>query len=134
MAGKLPGGAIESGTIEITKLNSSLTNQITSSAGPKVTNLIYFGSNTSARASGNQTITVLGSNFASNATVYLQRTDSSSSAFAQTTPASAVTYISASNVQFTTPVLSVGTYLIYVINPETGSFGIRAPGLNVTSY
>jgi len=64
MAGKLPGGAIESGTIEITKLNSSLTNQITSSAGPKVTNLIYFGSNTSARASGNQTITVLGSNFA----------------------------------------------------------------------
>ena len=123
MAGKLSGGAIETGTIELSKLDSSLSTQITSSSGPKVSNLIYFGANNSARASGGQTITLLGSNFASNASVYIN-----------TTAAPSVTYISSSNVQFTTPALSVGTYLVYVINPETGAFGVRVPGLSVTSY
>jgi hypothetical protein len=123
MAGKLSGGAIEAGTIELSKLDSSLNTQITSSGGPKVSNLIYFGANSSARASGGQTITLLGSNFASNASVYIN-----------TTVAPSVTYISSSNVQFTTPALSVGTYLVYVINPETGAFGVRAPGLSVTNY
>lgn len=123
MAGKLSGGAIETGTIELSKLDSSLNTQITSSGGPKVSNLIYFGANSSARASGGQTITLLGSNFASNASVYIN-----------TTVAPSVTYISSSNVQFTTPALSVGTYLVYVINPETGAFGVRAPGLSVTNY
>jgi len=123
MPSKLPGNAIQSGTIELTKLDSSLNNQITSSVNPKVSNLIYFGANTTARASGGQTITLLGSNFASNATVFIN-----------TTAAPSVTYISSSNVQFTTPALSVGTYLVYLINPETGAFGISVPGLTVTSY
>jgi len=123
MAGKLSGSAIAAGTIELTQLDTSVSTQITSSSGPKVSNLIYFGANSTARASGGQTITLLGSNFASNATVYIN-----------TTAAPSVSYISSSNVQFTTPALSVGTYLVYVINPETGAFGVRVPGLTVTSY
>jgi hypothetical protein len=123
MAGKLSGGAIEAGTIELAQLDSSVSTQITSSGGPKVSNLIYFGANNSARASGGQTITLLGSNFTSNANVYIN-----------STIAPSVTYISSSNVQFTTPALSVGTYLVYVINPENGAFGISIPGLTVTNY
>jgi hypothetical protein len=123
MAGKLSGGAIEAGTIKLTQLDTSISAQITSSGGPKVSNLIYFGANTTARASGNQTITLLGSGFAPNITVYIN-----------TTVAPSVTYINSSNVQFTTPALSVGSYLVYAINPETGAFGISAPGLSVTNY
>lgn len=123
MTGKLSGGAIQAGTIELTQLDSAVSTQITSSGGPKVSNLVYFGANSSAQASGGQTITLLGSNFASNASVYID-----------TTAAPSVTFISSSNVQFTTPALSVGTYLVYVINPETGAFGISVPGLSVTNY
>jgi hypothetical protein len=121
MPDKLPGSSIQSGTIQIETFSPTLSEQV-SSGGPKVSNLIYFGANNSARASGGQTITLNGSNFDSNVTVYIGGN-----------AAPSVTYISASNVQFTTPALSVGTYLIYAINPD-GGFGISAPGLSVTSY
>ena len=123
MAGKLTGSsAISTGTITSTQLTSSLSTTITEGAGPKIKTINYPGANTSARASGNQTIYLVGSGFYSNSTVVLNGN-----------AAPSVSYISASNIGFTTPALSVGTYPVYVVNTD-GGFAIKVPGLSVTSY
>ncbi len=120
MAGKLLGSAIQSGTITSTQLSTNLNNSIGAggSGGPKITTLIYPSGN-SVNTSGGATITLNGSGFDSNVAVYVNNA-----------AVPAVSFISASNVQFTTPALAANTYLVYAINPD-GGYAIKVPGLTV---
>jgi hypothetical protein len=118
MPRKLEGSYIQSGSITTAQLDTAVSNQI---SGPKITSLVYPGDDTAANTVGGQTIYILGSNFAANASVYINGN-----------VAPSISYISASNLQITTPSLSATTYPVYVINPETGATAIKIPGLLVS--
>ena len=118
MPRKLEGSYIQSGSITTAQLDTAVSNQI---SGPKITSLVYPGDDTAANTVGGQTIYILGSNFAANASVYINGN-----------VAPSISYISASNLQITTPALSAATYPVYVINPETGATAIKIPGLLVS--
>ena len=117
MPDKISGSAIKSGTITSTQFSSSLYNSI-SSGGPKITSLLY-PSNDFADPDGNVTIILNGSGFDPNVVIYIN---------GNAVPS--VSFISSSNVQFTTPALSPNLYLVYAINPD-GGYAIKVPGLNV---
>ena len=121
MAGKLSGSAIQAGTINITQLSTTVVNNIEAGGGPKISGLIYPGDDTAANTVGGQTVYILGSEFASNSSVYINGNSVPS-----------VTFISSSNLAITTPALSAATYPVYVINPEDGATAIRIPGLLVS--
>ena len=122
MAGKLDGGkAIQSGTITTTQLTTALSDTISAGGGPKIKSLIYPGDDTAANTVGGQTIYIIGSGFDSNVAVY-----------ANGSAVPSVTYISASNVGFTTPALAAATYPLYVTNPDDGATAILVPGLQVS--
>lgn len=93
----------------------------TSSDIPKIIGLIYPSDDTAANTSGGQTVYIRGSNFAANCVVYINGSAVPS-----------VTFISSSNVGFTTPALSANVYPVYVINPGDGATAIHIPGLNVS--
>jgi len=88
---------------------------------PKITGLVYPGNDTAANTSGGQTVYISGSNFAANCVVYINGS-----------AAPSVSFISSSNVGFTTPALSANVYPVYVINPGDGATAIHIPGLNVS--
>ena len=121
MARKLDGSYITANTITTTQLATSVVSQLSSGGGPKVKSLIYPGNDTAANTAGGQTVYVLGSGFASNAQILINGSVVPSQSF-----------ISASNIGFTTPVLSTGTYPVYVINPEDGGTAILYPGLLIS--
>lgn len=121
MAGKLSGGAIQAGTITTTQISSALNTTISAGGGPKISTIIYPGDDTAANTNGGQTLYITGSGFKSNSTVYINGNNVPS-----------VSFISASNLSFTGPVLSAATYPVYVINPEDGATAILIPGLQVS--
>jgi len=122
MPGKLDGSkSIASGTITTTQLATGLSDSIAAGGGPKIKNLIYPGDDTAANTVGGQTIYINGSGFDSNVAVYVNNASVPS-----------VTYISASNVGFTTPALSAATYPLYVTNPDDGATAILVPGLQIS--
>jgi len=120
---KLPGSAIQANTISVTQLQTTVVTQIQSGAsgGPKVKSLIYPSNDTAANSTGGQTVYITGSGFAANAQVLVNGAAVPSQSF-----------ISASNISFTTPALSTGTYPVYVINPEDGGTAILYPGLLIS--
>ena len=120
---KLPGSAIQANTISVTQLQTTVVTQIQSGAsgGPKVKSLIYPGNDTAANSTGGQTVYITGSGFAANAQVLVNGAAVPSQSF-----------ISASNISFSTPALSTGTYPVYVINPEDGGTAILYPGLLIS--
>jgi hypothetical protein len=121
MAGKLSGGAIQSGTISTTQISSALNTTISAGGGPKISTIIYPDDDTAANTNGGQTLYITGSGFKSNSTVFINGNNVPS-----------VSYISASNLSFTGPALSSATYPVYVINPEDGATAILIPGLQVS--
>jgi hypothetical protein len=122
MPGKLDGSkSIENGTITSAQLATALSDSIAAGGGPKIKNLIYPGDDTAANNVGGQTIYINGSGFDSNVAVYVNNASVPS-----------VTYISASNVGFTTPALSAATYPLYVTNPDDGATAILVPGLQIS--
>jgi len=121
MTRKLDGSLIQSSTITLTQLSSSVANSISSGGGPKVKSLIYPGNDTAANTIGGQTIYITGSGFAANALVYINGSAVPSQSF-----------ISASNISFTTPNLASTTYPVYVINPEDGGTAILVPGIIIS--
>jgi hypothetical protein len=88
---------------------------------PKITGLVYPSDDTAANTSGGQTVYISGSNFAANCVVYINGS-----------AAPSISFISSSNVGFTTPALSANIYPVYVINPGDGATAIHIPGLNVS--
>ncbi len=118
---KLPGSAIQANTITTTQLLTTVVTQISAGGGPKVKSLIYPGDDSAANSTGGQTVYITGSGFAANAQVLVNGSAVPSQSF-----------ISASNISFTTPALSTGTYPVYIINPEDGGTAILYPGLLIS--
>ena len=118
---KLPGGAIQANTITTSQLQTTVVTQIQAGGGPKVKSLIYPGNDTAANTAGGQTLYLTGSGFAANAQILVNGAAVPSQSF-----------ISASNISFTTPALSTGTYPVYLINPEDGGTAILYPGLLIS--
>ena len=86
---------------------------------PAVTSLAYPGSATAADPDGGETITVTGTGFKTGATVTVGGT-----------AAPAVSYVSETQITFTTPAKAAGDYDIVVTNTDTGS----ATYINGISY
>jgi len=93
------------------------TNVIT----PKIASLTLPGTETAVATAGGETVTITGTGFSN--------TGGNPSVLIGSTPASSVTYISATSLTFTTPALGTGVYVLYVINSDGGA-GIYAAGLN----
>jgi hypothetical protein len=117
MAGKLSGSAIQSNTITITQIQTTAITNIVTQAGPRVTSLVYPGNDTAGNTVGGQTVYINGSGFETNNAIYINGNAVPSKSF-----------ISASNLSFTTPALSSGIYPVYVINTDSGSTAIFIPG------
>jgi len=122
MPRKLDGTYIQTGSITTTQLSSAVTNQISAGGGPRVTSLVYPGNDTAANTVGGQTVYINGSGFETNNAIYINGNAVPSKSF-----------ISASNVSFTTPALSAGIYPVYFINTDTGATAIFVPGLSVSA-
>ena len=86
---------------------------------PTITSIAYPGSVTAADPAGGETITVTGTDFETGATVTIGGT-----------AAPAVSYVSATQITFTTPAKAAGDYDIVVTNTDTGS----ATYINGISY
>lgn len=121
MPRQLLGTAIAANTITTTQLTTTVVTQISAGGGPKVKSLIYPGNDSAANSTGGQTVYITGSGFAANAQVLVNGSAVPSQSF-----------ISASNISFTTPALSTGTYPVYIINPEDGGTAILYPGLLIS--
>ena len=117
MPRKLDGTYIQTGTVTTTQLSSAVTTQISAGGGPRVSSLIYPGNDTAGNTVGGQTIYINGSSFETNNAIYINGNAVPSKSF-----------ISASNLSFTTPALSAGIYPVYVINTDSGATAIFVPG------
>jgi hypothetical protein len=114
---KFPGSAIQSNTITITQIQTTAVASIVTQAVPRVTSLIYPGDDTAGNTVGGQTVYINGSGFETNNAIYINGNAVPSKSF-----------ISASNLSFTTPALSAGIYPVYVINTDSGATAIFVPG------
>ncbi len=122
MAGKLPGSAIQSGTINVTQLSTTVVTNITQGGGPKVTAITYPNSANAASNSGNESIVLTGTGFEPGVQIYIN---------GNAVPA--VSRTNANSVSFTTPALGTGaTYVVYVVNPDGGT-AIFVPGMQVSA-
>ena len=121
MPDKLSGAAIQSGTITTTQLSASLSTTISEGGGPKISSIKYPGDDTAANTVGGQIIYLNGSGFDSNAQIYINGAAVPS-----------ISFISSSNIGFTTPALSAATYPVYLINPDDGATAILVPGISIS--
>jgi len=85
----------------------------------KVTSIGYVGDDTAANTGGGDVITINGSGFTSNTTVYVDRTQ-----------ASVVTYVSPTQLTFTSPAKAAGSYIIYLYNTDGSGSATYIPGIN----
>ena len=104
-------------TTKIT-LNNIADTALATLTGPKVTTIVYPGTETATDVVGGATINLTGGGFQSGCSVLVASTASS-----------VVTFISATQISFIAPALSAGTYVIYVINPDGGT-AISIPGVS----
>ena len=104
-------------TTKIT-LNNIADTALATLTGPKVTTIVYPGTETATDVVGGATINLTGAGFQSGCSVLVASTASS-----------VVTFISSTQISFIAPALSAGTYVIYVINPDGGTATI-VPGIS----
>ena len=104
-------------TTKIT-LNNIADTALATLTGPKVTTIVYPGTETATDIAGGETINLTGAGFQSGCSVLVASTASS-----------VVTFISSTQISFIAPALSAGTYVIYVINPDGGT-AISIPGIS----
>lgn len=104
-------------TTKIT-LNNIADTALATLTGPKVTTIVYPGTETATDVAGGETINLTGAGFQTGCSVLVASTASS-----------VVTFISSTQVSFIAPALSAGTYVIYVINPDGGT-AISIPGIS----
>jgi hypothetical protein len=122
MAGKLTGNAIQSGTIELTQLSTTVATNIVQGGGPKITSITYANGALAASNSGNESIVFTGTGFEPNVQIFINGN-----------AAPTVSRTNTNSVSFTTPALNTGTtYPIYVVNPDGGT-AIFIPGMRVSS-
>jgi hypothetical protein len=104
-------------TTKIT-LNNIADTALATLTGPKVTTIVYPGTETATDIAGGATINLTGGGFQSGCSVLVASTASS-----------VVTFISSTQISFIAPALAAGTYVIYVINPDGGT-AISIPGVS----
>ena len=85
---------------------------------PTIFSVVYVGDDTATSTDGGQTVTINGKNFNSGCYVYLD-----------TSIVTPVTYVSSSQVTFSAPAKSAGTYDLYVYNPDGGT-AFYIPGVS----
>ena len=85
----------------------------------KVSSIAYVGDDTAANTGGGDVLTVNGSGFTSNTTVYVDRTQ-----------ASVVTYVSPTQLTFTSPAKPAGSYIVYLYNTDGSGSATYIPGIN----
>jgi hypothetical protein len=109
------GNVYISGNVDISGTSVTSTNVIT----PKVSSIAYPGDDTAADIAGGQTITLTGTGFAAGTSVLINGS----------IPAPSVSVISTSSITFSSPAMSAGTYVLYLINPDGGT-AISIPGIS----
>ena len=87
------------------------------SSVPTISAISYGGDDTATNPAGGATVTLTGTNFASGAKVLINSTQ-----------VSVVTVVSATQITFTAPANSAGSYILYVVNLD-GSTAIAVPGI-----
>ena len=91
---------------------------LTTLLGPKIASIVYPGTETATDTNGGETINLTGTAFQSGCNVLVNGQS-----------AGTVTFISSTQISFTAPAASAGTYVIYVINPDGGT-AISIPGIS----
>jgi hypothetical protein len=86
--------------------------------GVKVSSIAYLNDDTAANTIGGDLITVTGAGFTPNTTVYVDRTQ-----------AGVVTYVSNTQITFSSPAKTAGSYILYLYNADGGS-AAYIPGIN----
>ena len=107
------GNVFMSGNINMSGTSLTSTNVIT----PKVSSIGYIGDDTAADIAGGQTITLNGTGFVNGASILIAGT-----------VVGVVTFISATQLTFTSPAFAAGSYVMYVINPDGGT-ALSLPGI-----
>ena len=93
----------------------------TNAIAPRIASLTLPGTETAVSTAGGETVIITGSGFSN--------TNGSPSVLIGSTPASSITYNSSVSISFVAPVLSAGTYTVYVINADGGT-ATYIPGLS----
>lgn len=122
MAGKLPGTAIQDGSLTEDVLDSSINLVADVGARPKITSIVYPNNDLAITALQPTNVELLGSGFKSGLFVYVNGE-----------AAPSVTYNNANSIFATIQALNSGTYPLYVVNPD-GRTGILAPGITASFY
>jgi len=86
--------------------------------GVKVSSIAYLNDDTAANTIGGDVITVNGAGFTPNTVVYVDRTQ-----------AGVVTYLSNTQITFSSPAKTAGSYILYLYNADGGS-AAYIPGIN----
>jgi hypothetical protein len=103
----------------MTNADGSMSWEAAGSPSPTIASVSYPGDDLAADPDGDQTVTITGTNFASGATVTVGGT-----------AASIVSFVSATELTFTTPAKTAGDYDIVVTNTDGGT----ATSVNGISY
>lgn len=107
------GNVFMSGNINMSGTALSVNTIVT----PKVSTIGYPGDDTAANIAGGQTITLTGTGFQVGASVLIAGT-----------VVNVVSFVSSTQLTFTTPSMSAGSYVLYVINTDGGT-AISVPGI-----
>jgi len=114
MVSKIKEKSIANNAITTTKLSAEVSAVI----GIKVSSIAYLNDDTAANTIGGDVITVTGAGFTPNTTVYVDRTQ-----------AGVVTYLSNTQITFSSPAKTAGSYILYLYNADGGS-AAYIPGIN----
>jgi len=107
------GNPLADGTITPSEIGAATSSDIL-----RISGVVYPEDDLAVNPAGGQTVTVNGSGFTSTPTIYVGGTIAPS-----------VTFVSATQITFTTPAKTAGTYDIYVVNPN-GATAIRVVGIS----
>lgn len=118
---KLASGLSSEGVVSAAKGGTGSVNGGGSSNSPTISGISYTGDDTATIPAGGATVTLTGTNFAVGAKVLVNGVQPSS-----------VTRVSATQITFPAPANAVGTYLLYVVNPD-GSAAILVPGIQYSN-
>lgn len=125
MATRITAANIDTGAVTADKIAAGAVTSDKVAAGvgggPKISSITYPGDDTGVDPAGGQQIAIAGSLFESGCQVYIG-----------STAASAITVNSASLLTVTLPAKTVGSHVIYVINPN-GATAVYAPGVSYST-
>jgi hypothetical protein len=126
MPRRLPGRAIQAGTITVTQLETSVATTVQTGGGPKITNVEVTSNSyvvlddTAVDIAGGY-IKITGTGFLTGCQVLINNT-----------PATSTTFVSATEVRAQVPASAAGSYIIYLVNPD-GGVAIRINGITFSA-